>query len=104
MATHYGVAKFYDCPSIDKFLEQMPALSQRDKSSTTVITHVWFAQFLDCDMDTIEMFLHNYNASRGLPNTEHSAALFPVIFSSHQADACSNKQAIDPDDQNRFES
>lgn len=55
-------------------------------------------------MDTVERTLHACKASRGLPNIKHSAALFPVTPSSHQTDVCSNKQAVAPDDQNRFES
>lgn len=42
----YGVANFYGCPSVDKFLEELSTLSHGDKRSMTVTTHVWFAQVL----------------------------------------------------------
>lgn len=90
VVTLCDVSKLYGCPSVEKLLEEVPDLSHKDKINMTVITHVWFTQFLDCGMDSIVKIVHACKASRGLPDVAHPATPIPAFASNHQADASSN--------------
>lgn len=87
--------KFYGCPPIDNFLEEVPDFSQKHKGNMKVTTHVWFAWFLDCEMDSIVKIVHACKALRAVRNVVRQAGTVKAPFSKHIENVDSNEQIHD---------
>lgn len=53
VATIIGVANLYGFSSIENFLKEDSDLSQKGKGDMMLAAHMWFAWFLDCEIDAV---------------------------------------------------
>lgn len=62
------VATLYDFSDVPDGLVTALELSPLEASNRSIMTHAWFALFLDCSHDTIRAAIDTYHRSRGSPN------------------------------------
>ena len=69
LVTHLrDVARLYDFAHVEEGLLNSLELSESDKSNKSIMTHVWFPEFLGCDLNTIQAAVALFRRTRGSPN------------------------------------
>ena len=63
-----GVARLYDFAHVEEELLTSLELRESDRSNKSIMTHVWFLEFLGCDLNTIQAAVGLFRRTRGSPN------------------------------------
>ena len=64
LVTLHNVVEFYGCMCPQEAIYEMPSLSDEDKGNRDVAVHVWFAEFIDCDRETILAAVDRFKSTR----------------------------------------
>ena len=73
LVTLHNVVEFYGCKCPQEPIYEMLCLSDEDKGNKNVAVHVWFADFIDCDRETILAAVDRFKYTR------HSSDLMPRL-------------------------
>ena len=64
LVTLHNVVEFYGCKCPQDPIYEMLCLSDEDKGNKNVAVHVWFADSIDCDRETILAAVDRFKSTR----------------------------------------
>lgn len=69
IATLRDVAKLFNFGEVREDLLTSLEITDNSKDNKSILTHIWFLDFLSCDLDTIKAALSIYRRTRGSTNS-----------------------------------
>ena len=69
IATLHDIARLFEFGGVRDNLLDSLEITEIDRENKSVMTHIWFLDFLGCDTDTIQAALAIYRRTRGSPNS-----------------------------------
>lgn len=68
IVTLYNVAQFYGCVCPQEPSYHLLAFSDEDRGNKNVAVHVWFADFIGCDRETVLASVERFKETRNAPD------------------------------------
>ena len=75
----HDIAALYGCPPTEDLMMDSLGLPSQDKGNKSIKTHVWFADFLECDKETIVEIVQSYKSHRGSSDMIRRLSITPTL-------------------------